>query len=128
MPSKASLLGTGFEAVALVRPQQFQPQQAVCFGPVRVPRVFDRAMLGNVRLTASVIEERDKAVDSIVMMKDKGILYAGRGSAFLLHSPPVAPAQAENEANIAVLKWLKAAAPRQAAAAACLSGPEDHLG
>ena len=79
-----------------------------CYGPLPRVRIFDRANIGSVTFTGSILETTEKARDSVVLTCETGQYRAGRVRRFLTHDPPGTAADADLEVLVADVQWYGA--------------------
>jgi len=73
--------------------------QQLCYGAKCLAYVFDRATIGGATFSTMATEGKKFSRDSVVIMKDAGVYWAGRVRFFLSHMPPDA------EVDIAHVHW-----------------------
>ncbi len=79
--------------------------QQLCYGPKCLPYVFDRATIGGATFSTMATEGKKFSRDSVVIMKDDGVYWAGRVRFFLSHMPPGGIVGSDAEIDIAHVHW-----------------------
>ena len=75
--------------------------QQRCYGPKCLAYVFDRATIGGATFSTMATEGKKFSRDSVVILKDAGVYWAGRVRFFLSHMPPDAKVGSDAEVDIA---------------------------
>ncbi len=79
--------------------------QQLCYGPKCVAYVFDRATIGGATFSTMATEGKKFSHDSVVIMKDDGVYWAGQVRFFLSHMPPGGIVGSDAEIDIAHVHW-----------------------
>ena len=74
--------------------------------------VYDRAQIGGTSFSAMTTEGKKHSRNSVVLMKDNDVYWAGRVRFFLGHTPPRYNVDNVEEAPIAHVHWYKKAPSR----------------
>lgn len=106
------------------QPQFCQHAQALCSGPRLSVEVYDRAVIQGVEFSSMQTEGKKRSHDSVVLMKDSGVYWAGRVRYFLSHTPPgMTHVHGDSMADIAHVSWYGHVPAREASVCPTLGCP-----
>ena len=96
------------------QPDLCQHARQLCSGPLRSSQVFDQATIQGVRFSTTKTEGKKKARESVVLMSDDHMFWAGRVRLFLSHTPPGVSASNDSDVYIAHVHWYNRLPEREA--------------
>ena len=102
-----------WHAWANQQPDLCEHAQRLCYGPRCQVTVYDRAQIGGASFSAMTTEGKKHSRNSVVLMKDNDVYWAGRVRFFLAHTPPGYDVDEVEEASIAHVHWYKKVPSRE---------------